>query len=92
MILDRRTRRLLTGNEHPQVVLTAACHLGVNRQGQLFEQTCDDYRRRIGVLYRGTTGLDLVFGAGSKTLTSGCIVYSRSPCGVVTRIGLEQLF
>jgi hypothetical protein len=33
-------------------VLTAACHLGETRARELFEETYDDYRRRVGVLYR----------------------------------------
>jgi hypothetical protein len=33
-------------------VLTAACHLGDEQSRRLFEETYDDYRRRVGVLYR----------------------------------------
>jgi uncharacterized phosphosugar-binding protein len=44
--------RLLTEAGSPPKVLTAACHLGEARARQLFEETYDDYRRRIGVLYR----------------------------------------
>ena len=36
----------------PPKVLTSACHLGAERARQLFEETYDDYRRRVGVLYR----------------------------------------
>jgi uncharacterized phosphosugar-binding protein len=44
--------RLLTEAGSPPKVLTAACHLGADRARQLFEETYDDYRRRVGVLYR----------------------------------------
>jgi uncharacterized phosphosugar-binding protein len=43
---------LLTEAGVPPKVLTAACHLGVERSRQLFEETYDEYRRRVGVLYR----------------------------------------
>jgi uncharacterized phosphosugar-binding protein len=46
------TARLLTEAGHPPKVLTSACHLGPERARALFEATYDDYRRRIGVLYR----------------------------------------
>lgn len=36
----------------PPKVLTAACHLGAERARRLFEETYDDYRRRVGALYR----------------------------------------
>jgi hypothetical protein len=36
----------------PPLVLTAACHLGAERAREQFEATYDDYRRRVGVLYR----------------------------------------
>jgi uncharacterized phosphosugar-binding protein len=42
----------LTAAGAPPKVLTAACHLGANRARELFEETYDDYRRRVGVLYR----------------------------------------
>jgi uncharacterized phosphosugar-binding protein len=44
--------RLLTEAGAPPKVLTAACHLGAERARLLFEETYDDYRRRVGVLYR----------------------------------------
>ena len=44
--------RRLTEAGAPPRVLTAACHLGQDRARTLFEETYDDYRRRIGVLYR----------------------------------------
>ena len=44
-------RRLTAAGQPPQV-LTAACHLGPERAAALFEAAYDDYRRRIGVLYR----------------------------------------
>ncbi len=51
-LLKAEVARLLTERGQPPKVLTAACHLGADRAGQLFEETYDDYRRRIGVLYR----------------------------------------
>ena len=44
--------RLLTAAGQPPKVLTASCHLGPERSRALFEETYDDYRRRVGVLYR----------------------------------------
>ena len=44
--------RRLTEAGSPPKVLTAACHLGADRARQLFEETYDDYRRRVGVLYQ----------------------------------------
>jgi uncharacterized phosphosugar-binding protein len=43
-------RRLVELGATPKV-LTAACHVGADRARALFEETYDDYRRRIGVLY-----------------------------------------
>jgi uncharacterized phosphosugar-binding protein len=43
--------RLTTAGAPPKV-LTAACHLGADRARALFEATYDDYRSRVGVLYR----------------------------------------
>lgn len=44
--------RRLTEAGQPPLVLTAASHLGSDRAAQLFEATYDDYRSRVGVLYR----------------------------------------
>ena len=44
--------RLLVEAGAPPKVLTAACHVGADRARELFEETYDDYRRRVGVLYR----------------------------------------
>jgi uncharacterized phosphosugar-binding protein len=44
--------RLLTEAGQPPLVLTAACDVGPERARELFEATYDDYRRRLGVLYR----------------------------------------
>lgn len=44
--------RRLTEAGQPPKVLTASCHLGDERARDLFEATYDDYRRRVGVLYR----------------------------------------
>jgi uncharacterized phosphosugar-binding protein len=51
-LLKAEVASLLTEAGHPPKVLTAACHLGAARARQLFEETYDDYRRRVGVLYR----------------------------------------
>ena len=51
-LIKAEVARLLTEAGHPPKVLTAACHLGADRARQLFEETYDDYRRRVGVLYR----------------------------------------
>lgn len=44
-------RRLVEAGQPPKV-LTAACHVGAEGARVLFEETYDDYRRRVGVLYR----------------------------------------
>ncbi len=51
-LVKAEAARLLTEAGAPPKVLTAACHLGAERARQLFEETYDDYRRRVGVLYR----------------------------------------
>ena len=51
-LMKAETARLLTEAGHPPKVLTSACHLGSEPARRLFEETYDDYRRRIGVLYR----------------------------------------
>jgi uncharacterized phosphosugar-binding protein len=51
-LVKAEVARLLTEAGQPPKVLTAACHLGAERARDLFEATYDDYRRRIGVLYR----------------------------------------
>jgi uncharacterized phosphosugar-binding protein len=51
-LIKAEVARLLTEAGAPPKVLTAACHLGADRASQLFEETYDDYRRRVGVLYR----------------------------------------
>jgi uncharacterized phosphosugar-binding protein len=51
-LIKAETARLLTEAGAPPKVLTAACHVGNERARALFEATYDDYRRRIGVLYR----------------------------------------
>jgi uncharacterized phosphosugar-binding protein len=51
-LIKAEVARLLTEAGEPPKVLTAACHLGAERASQLFEETYDDYRRRVGVLYR----------------------------------------
>jgi uncharacterized phosphosugar-binding protein len=50
-LVKAEVARLLTEAGAPPKVLTAACHLGAERSRQLFEETYDDYRRRVGVLY-----------------------------------------
>ena len=51
-LIKAEVARLLTEAGQPPKVLTAACHLGAERARELFEETYDDYRRRVGVLYR----------------------------------------
>ncbi len=51
-LIKAEVARLLTEAGQPPKVLTSACHLGPEAAKQLFEDTYDDYRRRIGVLYR----------------------------------------
>jgi uncharacterized phosphosugar-binding protein len=51
-LVKAEVARLLTEAGEPPKVLTAACHLGAEGARELFEQTYDDYRRRVGVLYR----------------------------------------
>jgi len=51
-LLKAEVARLLTEAGAPPKVLTAACHLGDEQSRRLFEETYDDYRRRVGVLYR----------------------------------------
>jgi len=51
-LVKAEVARLLTEAGSPPKVLTAACHLGAERSRELFEETYDDYRRRVGVLYR----------------------------------------
>jgi uncharacterized phosphosugar-binding protein len=51
-LIKAEVARLLTEAGSPPKVLTAACHVGAERSRRLFEETYDDYRRRVGVLYR----------------------------------------
>jgi uncharacterized phosphosugar-binding protein len=51
-LVKTQVARSLTEAGAPPKVLTAACHLGEERARRLFEETYDDYRRRVGVLYR----------------------------------------
>jgi uncharacterized phosphosugar-binding protein len=51
-LVKAEVARLLTEAGSPPKVLTAACHLGEEGAQRLFEETYDDYRRRVGVLYR----------------------------------------
>jgi uncharacterized phosphosugar-binding protein len=50
-LVKAEVARLLTQLGHPPKVLTAACHVGKSRAEQLFEETYDDYRQRVGVLF-----------------------------------------
>jgi uncharacterized phosphosugar-binding protein len=50
-LVKAEVARRLTEAGSPPKVLTAACHLGADRARQLFEETYDEYRRRVGVLY-----------------------------------------
>ena len=51
-LLKAEVARRLVAAGAPPLVLTAACHVGPDRSRALFEAAYDDYRRRIGVLYR----------------------------------------
>jgi uncharacterized phosphosugar-binding protein len=51
-LLKAETACRLTEAGAPPSVLTAACHVGTERAARIFEETYDDYRRRVGVLYR----------------------------------------
>jgi uncharacterized phosphosugar-binding protein len=51
-LMKAEVAHLLTRAGRPPTVLTAPCHLGDDRARRLFEETYDDYRRRVGVLYR----------------------------------------
>ena len=51
-LVKAEVARRLTEAGQPPLVLTAACHLGADRARELFEDAYDDYRRRIGVLYK----------------------------------------
>jgi hypothetical protein len=51
-LINAEVARLLTDAHQRPFVLTAACHVGEEEARRLFEATYDDYRRRIGVLYR----------------------------------------
>jgi uncharacterized phosphosugar-binding protein len=51
-LIKAEVARALTEAARPPSVLTAACHVGTDRAAALFEATYDDYRRRVGVLYR----------------------------------------
>lgn len=50
--LKAEVAQLLTQAGQPPLVLTSSVHLGAERAAEVFEQTYDDYRRRVGVLYR----------------------------------------
>lgn len=51
-LLKCEVARLLTLAGAPPKVLAAPVHVGKERSKELFEETYDDYRRRIGVLFR----------------------------------------
>lgn len=51
-LLKAEVARLLTEAGQPPIVLTASCHVGADAARALFEAAYDDYRRRVGVLYR----------------------------------------
>ncbi len=51
-LIKAEVARLLTEAGQPPLALTAACHVGPDRALEIFEAVYDDYRRRIGVLYR----------------------------------------
>jgi uncharacterized phosphosugar-binding protein len=49
--LKAEVATILTEHGQPPNVLTSAVHLGRERSAELFEETYDDYRRRVSVLY-----------------------------------------
>ncbi|MFO0960340.1 MAG: SIS domain-containing protein [Isosphaeraceae bacterium] len=51
-LIKAEVARLLTEAGKPPLALTAACHIGDGPARRLFEAAYDDYRRRVGVLYR----------------------------------------
>ena len=51
-LIKAEVARLLTAAGQPPLVLTAACHVGVERARDLFEATYNDYRRRVGFLFQ----------------------------------------
>lgn len=51
-LVKAEVARLLTLAGAPPTVLTAACHVGTDRAKELFEEAYDDFRRRVGILYR----------------------------------------
>jgi uncharacterized phosphosugar-binding protein len=51
-LVKAEVARRLTEAGSPPRVLSAACHIGTDRARQLFEETYDEYRRRVGVLYQ----------------------------------------
>ena len=51
-LVKAEVARILTEAGQPPLVLTAACHVGPDRARALFEAAYDDYRKRVGVLYR----------------------------------------
>ncbi len=51
-LLKVETARRLTRDGQPPTALVAACHVGADRAREIFDQTYDDYRRRVGILYR----------------------------------------
>jgi uncharacterized phosphosugar-binding protein len=51
-LLKAEVARLLTEAGQPPKVLTSACHLGSEKAAALFEATYDDYRRRVGILFK----------------------------------------
>ena len=51
-LVKAEVARLLTEAGSPPLVLTAACHVGDEEARVLFDAAYDDYRKRVGVLYR----------------------------------------
>ncbi|GAC1310015.1 MAG: SIS domain-containing protein [Isosphaeraceae bacterium] len=51
-LLKCEVARILTDAGAPPKVLTAAVHVGKERAKEIFEETYDDYRKRVGVLYK----------------------------------------
>ncbi len=51
-LIKAEVARLLVEAGRPPAVLVASCHVGAERSRKIFEETYNDYRKRIGVLYR----------------------------------------
>jgi uncharacterized phosphosugar-binding protein len=51
-LIKAEVARRLTEMGKPPLVLTATCNVGAARSAELFDAAYDDYRARVGILYR----------------------------------------